>query len=267
MEKISKQLEGLEKAYEELAESSKFDDSDVYNCLKCKDCGWIIEGDIATKCSCQKEKEADVKSLGIPRLRNMVFSKFDKKLYPVHLKTPTSGRTYRQAAEEARLEAYEFTTSIARGINRPGLIFEGEVGSGKTFLAAAIANELLKKGIDVEFVVVPELLDNLRQNFSRESNNNSSIIERTQTAQVLVLDDLGAHNYSDWVQNTLFNIVNYRLNHQLPIIVTTNLNITDLRTEIGDRIASRLFESGKIVRLYIEEDIRFKLAEEGHNKW
>lgn len=266
MEKLARELAGLAESYKDMAEATELDDRDVYACLICHDCGWIIEDGKARPCSCQTTQQDAKKMLAIPHLRRMRFSDFDLKLYPVELKTD-KGKNYRRVAQEALEEAMLFTATLSRGINRPGLIFEGNMGSGKTFLAAAIANELLAKGIDVEFIVVPEFLDQLRQNIRSEGDGDNRLIERAKNAAVLILDDLGAHNYSPWVQNILFTIINYRLNYQLPLIITTNLTVPQLHDTVGPRIASRLMEIGTNVKIFSDKDIRLKLYKEGRYKW
>jgi DNA replication protein DnaC len=266
MENLAQQLDGMATAFEKMATEAEFEDKDIYSCLICRDCGWIIEGGIARPCNCQTALKEEHKLLPIPHLQKMSFADFDLKLYPENIKTE-KGKSYRQIAKDALTEAMNFTRSLARGINRPGLIFEGDVGSGKTFLAAAIANELIAKGIDVEFIVVPEFLDTLRQSMHSENNEDNALIIRAKKAAVLILDDMGAHNFSPWVQNMLFTIINFRLNHQLPIIITTNLDAMQLYDAVGERIASRLMETGTNVKLFIDKDIRLKLFKEGRNKW
>ena len=266
MDNISKELNGLAEMFDLMAEETDRDDKDTYSCLLCRDTGWIIEGNSARPCSCKREQEKPGKILNIPHLRNMSFENFDIRMYPENIKTDR-GKSYRQLAKEALFEAMEFTSSITKGISRPGLIFEGDVGSGKTFLAASIANDLLAKSIDVDFVVVPEFLDTLRQGINNENIDDGAMIEHAKTSQVLILDDMGAHNFSPWVQNILFTIINYRLNHQLPIIITTNLSIDEMVDAVGERIVSRMMEIGTNVKLFIDKDIRLKLFKNGRNSW
>lgn len=267
MEKLSLELAGLANAYEKMAEETNIDDKDIYSCIICRDCGWVFEGDRAKPCSCQKTLKEEQKLLAIPHLQKMSFANYDLKMYPENIKTQTTGKSYRFIAREALSAAMSFANSIARGISRPGLIFEGDVGSGKTFLAAAIANNLITKGVNVEFIIVPEFLDELRNNIQKEGDNNNILINRIKNSDVLILDDMGAHNFSPWVQNILFTIVNYRLNHQLPIIITTNLNYDQMEDTLGERIASRLMETGPNIKLFTDKDIRLKLFKEGRYKW
>ena len=265
MEKIISQLNGLAEYFEKLAENTTLDDAETYNCPICRDCGYIIENGCARPCICQPANTGG-KSLDIPHLQKMRFANFDVRLYPDHIRTER-GKSYRQLAKEALVAAMAFTQSIIKGQNRPGLIFEGDVGSGKTFLAAAIANELLDNGIDIDFVVVPEFLDELRHNIHSNDDCGDDMIARARNTRVLILDDMGAHNFSPWVQNILFTIINYRLNHELTIIITTNLSISEMIDAVGERITSRMMETGTNIKLFTDSDIRLKLFKDGRNNW
>jgi len=80
---------------------------------------------------------------------------------------------------------------------------------------------------------------------------------------LLILDDLGAHNYTDWTRNKLFSIINYRLNYMLPTIITTNINLEDLEHFLGERTTSRIIHMCHPYRLLVEVDIRVQLVSQG----
>jgi len=95
-------------------------------------------------------------------------------------------------------------------------------------------------------------------------------------AEILVLDDLGAHRVTDWVEDTVTSIVTHRCNHRKATIVTTNLRDPEagdhrgsglqedlhskyfLEERIGMRARSRLFEMCKLVKMPYAEDYRLK---------
>ena len=81
-------------------------------------------------------------------------------------------------------------------------------------------------------------------------------MSEVKNVPVLVLDDLGAHNYTDWSLKTIFAILNYRVNFERPTIVTTNLENQDLEKLLGSRIFSRLMEACRFLRLENIRDIR-----------
>ncbi len=118
------------------------------------------------------------------------------------------------------------------------IVFTGEYGCGKTHLAAAIANALMRRGFAVMFAVVPDLLDHLRATFAP-----GSVIafdrrfEEARTAPFLVLDDLGIENATPWAREKLFQIIDYRYVAKLPTIITIHLG-----AEIDPRIQTRIFD-------------------------
>ena len=126
------------------------------------------------------------------------------------------------------------------------LVFLGGYGSGKTHLAAAIANYRAKLGDPPLFVMVPDLLDHLRATFSPNSNIAfDRRFDEIRTASLLVLDDLGTQSMTPWVKEKLYQLFNYRYNAELPTVITTS----DSLDEMDPRIRSRLLD-GKLCTIY-----------------
>jgi len=123
-----------------------------------------------------------------------------------------------------------------------GLFLMGSYGCGKTHLAASIIHKMAEKGVPGLFVVVPDLLYKIRAGFGKEENESEQVIEAAKTAKILALDDLGAEKATEWVIEQLFLIVNYRYEHLLPTIVTTNCQGKELENHIGRRMLSRIAE-------------------------
>ncbi len=128
------------------------------------------------------------------------------------------------------------------------LVLIGPSGCGKTHLAAAIANQCLRQGISVFFVVVADLLDHLRATFSPDSEvTYDELFDRVRNAPLLVLDDLGTYSSTPWAEEKLFQILNHRFNGRLPTVVTTiSLENLDerLKTRLGSGLAQRLVLKG-----------------------
>ncbi|UCC59843.1 MAG: ATP-binding protein, partial [Dehalococcoidia bacterium] len=117
------------------------------------------------------------------------------------------------------------------------LVLLGTHGCGKTHLAAAISNVILKAGRPVFFAVVPELLDHLRSTFSPESKvTYDRVFEAVKTAPLLILDDLGTVSGTPWAQEKLYQVLNYRYNSRLPTVIT----VAGFLEGIEGRLASRL---------------------------
>ncbi len=126
------------------------------------------------------------------------------------------------------------------------LVLQGGFASGKTHLAAAIANYRSAEGIPPLFIMVPDLMDHLRATFSPDSTvSYDRRFDEIKTSPLLVLDDLGTESMTPWVREKLYQLFNYRYNAGLPTIITT----TDKLSEIDPRIRSRILDR-RICRIY-----------------
>jgi DNA replication protein DnaC len=129
------------------------------------------------------------------------------------------------------------------------LLLEGTYGCGKTHLAAAVGNARLEQGDMVLFVTAPDLLDHLRSAYGPSSEiGYDETFDRVRNAPLLILDDLGVENPSQWAQEKLFQLFNYRYSHRIPTVITTN---TDL-DKLDDRIRSRLLDVNLMRRVKID---------------
>ena len=126
------------------------------------------------------------------------------------------------------------------------LVLQGDYASGKTHLAAAIANYRTGEGIPPLFIMVPDLLDHLRATFSPESTvSYDRRFDEVKTTPLLVLDDLGTQSMTPWVKEKLYQLFNYRYNGGLSTVITT----ADTLSEIDPRIRSRMLDR-RICRIY-----------------
>ncbi len=129
-----------------------------------------------------------------------------------------------------------------------GLMLWGGVGTGKTYLAVAVANELLNRGFKV-----------LMRDFSEISNisvfDADEYVSSLSSFDLLILDDLGAERKSEFALQNVFNVVNRRWESGKPLIVTTNLSIREMKTltENGElqyqRIYDRIFDMCTPIRV------------------
>lgn len=222
------------------------------DCPLCHGRGIYLVDGLAVRCTCMRERaEANRhRASGLtPALVKQTFDRFDLKLYePDHVETARRGLN----------AARDFVRDCSENGTVRGLLFTGPVGSGKTFLASAIANALLQAGLEVLFVVVPDLLEAIKNSYSRmgPENTKSDLETRARNVPILILDDLGAHNYTDWTRNTLYALVNHRLNHELPTVITTNLSLPEMDEYLGERTISRIVQLCRVYRLLVNRDIR-----------
>lgn len=129
------------------------------------------------------------------------------------------------------------------------LLLVGPNGCGKTHLAAAIANQTLDEGSVVLFAVVPDLLAHLRATFAPTSTEvYDQLFAKMREAELLVLDDLGAHQSSPWASEKLFQLLNYRYNARYPTVITAN---KPGLSSIDERIQSRLGDIGLVTTVVL----------------
>jgi DNA replication protein DnaC len=117
------------------------------------------------------------------------------------------------------------------------VVFVGLNGSGKTHLAAAIANYRVNRGHPVAFKEVPDLLDHLRATYSPESPvTYDQLFEGVRNAPLLILDDLGTESATEWAREKLYQIMNYRYNARLPTVITMTKKVEDADPRLASRI-------------------------------
>ena len=163
------------------------------------------------------------------RQREMTFDGWEKR--------PGAEKAFQACANYAE----NFMTGLAR--RGTGLYLYGPTGSGKTRLVCAISNQLIPRGIRAVLYNVPTLLADLKAAYNGR-RDAAEIIDRAHDAALLILDDLGTEHHTEWVRDTLYEIVNGRMEAGLPTIVTSNWEPTSkaLASEdcLGARMMSRL---------------------------
>jgi DNA replication protein DnaC len=162
-------------------------------------------------------------------------------------------------------------------VPKPGLMFLGPPGTGKTHLAVAALRGLIARGFEGLFFDFQALLNHIRSGYDQASGTMDREAYRAALeAEILVLDDLGAHRITDWVEDTVTSIITHRCNNRRATIVTTNLRDPEagdqrgsglqddlhskyfLEERIGQRARSRLFEMCKLMKMPGVEDYRLK---------
>jgi DNA replication protein DnaC len=243
-------------------------------CERCGGTGWMIveKGGLsgATRCECQFQKRTQLlmDRAGIPA--NYAKASFENFLLPSD--NPISKNALANVLVTVRSYAREFPA-----LPKPGLLFVGDPGVGKTHLAVAALRILISRGFEGVFYDYQSLLEQIRAGYSESMQTASrDAYQRALDAEILLLDDLGAHRVSDWVEDTVTAIITHRCNQNKATLVTTNLpdseagspvaersaGRTEYRTTLAERIGararSRLFEMCRVVKMPAVEDYRIK---------
>src|SRR5689334_12785770 len=243
-------------------------------CPICGGTGWkIIEraglsGAEPCRCAGEARAEALQEGSGIPP--NYVRATLD------NFQIPQDNPIARTGLGTVLMQVRSFVREFPAP-ERPGLLLAGDTGTGKTHLAVAALKAIIAKGHEGIFFDYQNLLDRIRSSYDKSSGSSDKETYRSALdAEVLLLDDLGLHRVTDWVEDTVTSIVTYRCNHRKPLIATTNLSPDDtgsiayttpggsdvhkksLREAIGERARSRLFEMCRVVRMPAVEDYRVK---------
>ncbi|MCQ2505836.1 MAG: ATP-binding protein [Lachnospiraceae bacterium] len=124
--------------------------------------------------------------------------------------------------------------------NNVGILFWGDVGTGKSFLAGCIANALLEKGRTVRMTNFSTIINDL---FCCEDKNE--YIDKFAKYELLIIDDLGAERNTEYATENVFNVIDRRYRSGLPLIVTTNLSLNIIKDEVSvdkKRIYDRILE-------------------------
>lgn len=145
--------------------------------------------------------------------------------------------------------------------NNTGIIFYGNVGTGKSFYAACIANELIEQGVPVLMTNVTLLISSMSKNFEERK---TSILNQVANIPLLILDDIGVERDTAYGYEKLQEIIDTRYRSGKPLIVTTNLSQSELQnpTDIRyKRVYDRLLEMCHLILVDGESRRRSKSFE------
>lgn len=162
-----------------------------------------------------------------PRWREVTFDTLDPSIQPV---------------------AQRLAREYAGGFNKesPSLVFYSPGnGTGKTTLAAAIANYVLHElRAPVIFAKARDIMLEIRKTFSDRYETEAEILDKVSYVDLLVLDDVGVDRPSEWIKSTYWTLMDRRFDWELPVVVTTNKPLDGrgevLADRIGEGAASRL---------------------------
>ena len=252
MEQVRQQNLGLQQERARLAaenfEEGFLDDSPI--CSVCGGSGYVG----TTMCECLRElcRQEQKKEVSILSGSKETFNQFRLDYYPdrVDPKYGASPRTIMERNfQNCRRYALTFTPHAGN------LLFVGGTGLGKTFLSACIARAVADRGYSVVYESAAHLFGKLEQAKFSPSEENRREAARFTECDLLIVDDLGTEMPGQFVTAALYTLLNDRILGNLPMVISTNLNVEEISRRYSPQIASRLH--GSFQRLtFVGEDIR-----------
>ncbi|HEO5740231.1 TPA: ATP-binding protein [Streptococcus agalactiae] len=244
--------------------------------IYCKSCGKRVDGELLDlgftkfipriKCECEikRDKENAEREIltRISSLKRDCFSSPNQHQYTFERFLNEKGQAYKVA--------YNYAKSFEQmKKDNVGLLFYGDVGSGKTYLACSIANELIeRKQVKVKIMNLSQVINQIQKSaFKLDSNE---IISNLSNIPLLILDDLGIERDTSYAREQVYNIINSRYLKGRPTIFTTNLSLEIIQNSNIDleyqRIYSRILEMTIPVKV-TGEDFRRKIQQEKLRKY
>ncbi len=186
---------------------------------------------------CRKEEEERKKAMErIERLKSA--SLIDDKLKNARLCTFQRDADNQKVYALAERYIERFDEMYQK---RQGLLLWGTVGTGKSYTAACIANELLERNTTVIMTSFVKILQNIQGNQEKEK----VFMSRLNDAKLLIIDDLGTERNTDYALEKVYNIIDSRYRAGKPLILTANMTVREMQenTDIRyKRIYDRIFE-------------------------
>ena len=244
--------------------------------IYCKSCGKRVDGELVDlgftkfipriKCECEIERDKENEE----RERLMKISSLKRDCFSSPLQHQYTFEKFLNEKGQAYKVAYNYAKSFEQmKKDNVGLLFYGDVGSGKTYLACSIANELIeRKQVKVKIMNLSQVINQIQKSaFKLDSNE---IISNLSNIPLLILDDLGIERDTSYAREQVYNIINSRYLKGRPTIFTTNLSLEIIQNPNIEleyqRIYSRILEMTIPVKV-TGEDFRRKIQQEKLRKY
>lgn len=229
----------------------------IFTCPLCKDTGYID----TNRCSCFMDK-----IIGGLYLQ----SNLDNILQVENFNTFKTDYYSKDKMEGFEFSPYDNIINILnrskafvenfskRDSHRGNILIYGEVGLGKTFLTNCIAKAILDKGYKVLYLSATELYqDILSPYLMNQENSLADLYKYVYNCDLLIIDDLGTEMINSFTKTNFFEIINQRIIRGKSTIISTNLELVDLKTKYTERIMSRIIADYTVFQIY-GENIRYQ---------
>ena len=236
-----------------------------YKCKYCKDTGFEYdkETNTAKRCRCglidTRLINNRLKFASIPdTYSGLTLSDYNTNVY----KLEKNKKKAVSAMKAIRYWVDNFYIVSRKGI---GLyLYSNAKGSGKTMLAACIANEIINKGgASVRFATSIQILNEIKATWKNKDESESELLKYLCLTDVLVIDDFGTETVKDWMEERIYHLINQRYIDKKPTILTSNYKLSDIK--YNDRIINRINERTYQIP-FPEESVRDIIASQNMKK-
>lgn len=227
-----------------------------YFCKKCEDKGYYDINGKTVRCSCMKSALVTCACAELNRyapLSLSTFESFDLEYYDKSINPKVKTSPYEHMSKVFRF-CQNYADNFSK--NSESILMSGETGLGKTHLSLAIANEVIKKGYGVVYASAPPIISKLEKEYF-SSDKDNSLFSMLADCDLLIIDDLGTEFYSQFAVSQFYNLFNSRMLSNKPIIINTNLTITELKEKYTDRFVSRICGNARQLD-FLGRDIRIR---------
>ena len=218
-----------------------------YDCINCKDTGFV-DGE---KCTCFMKKQVE--------------TVYNFSMIKELLTTNNFDHLSRDYYEGEGLRLFDNAVTTCKNFvnnffsDYHNLFFYGTVGTGKSFLSGCVAKELLDKGCSIIYISAINLFQTISNHIYAQSKDTYMWInDSLMNCDLLIIDDLGTETTNDFIRTHLFEIINERNLMKKSTIISTNLNMEEIRTRYSDRVFSRICENYELLHLTGIKDIRIQ---------
>lgn len=221
-----------------------------YTCEKCNDTGYFHQ----KYCTCLTDLIAKLSARELNKsvqFEQCSFENFDLNYYR-GFQTENGGSCY-QAMEKVYFFCQEYARQFTN--HSSSILMFGKTGRGKTHLSLAIANRVLQNGYNVLYDSAINFLRQVEKEHFGRGGSNDDTLDTLLSCDLLILDDLGTEFHKQFYQSTVYNIINTRMNRDLPTIISTNLNHNEISALYDERITSRIYTTYTCLH-FVGQDVR-----------
>lgn len=211
----------------------------VYQCRDCQDSGYVNDTPKAL-CHCVVKRYHALLSKGLDQEEGPSFARFDLSVFP-DTALENSDVTQRMLMRAFKTQCQDYAAGIAQGNGKLNLLLHGPSGLGKSYLLRCVAKEAADQGMITLTMSANTLLNHIRQVYF--SYQPDELDQPYYDVPLLLIDDLGVEPKWEGITiEQLFALLEHRINHKKPTVLSTNLSPTELQARYSERISSRLFD-------------------------